>query len=198
MQWARQKLGMAPPPAAEPVVPNGARLIQANRVKARALEQQIGDIEYEIDEMVNSGAKDSFIRVKLGEKAALQANLISLKQQIANLEAQDRLVSTAYNNKEQALLTKHSAAQTKALVDETEKIDIHGAVDDMRDAMTDVNEHSRALAEPMFVQEDDGGVDAELEMLKQRVADKKAAEMPTIVKRKVAKVAVKNKINEGV
>jgi len=162
-----------------------AKLLKAQKMQLSSLKEEYQEVCEEVDIAVESGNK-SVARTKLQRKNQLDAEIRLLQGKIQNQEAAQRTITNASSNKEQALLMREGAAELGAIVDETERIDLDEIVDTFQDNAARTHEFSSRLSEPIIsnsvygTNEDGQDIDDELDMLMQRKADAKTADMPNV------------------
>jgi len=162
-----------------------AKLLKAQKMQLSSLKEEYQEVCEEVDIAVESGNK-SAARTKLQRKNQLDAEIRLLQGKIQNQEAAQRTITNASSNKEQALLMRDGAAELGAIVDETERIDLDEIVDTFQDNAARTHEFSSRLSEPIIsnsvygTNEDGQDIDEELDMLMQRKADAKTADMPNV------------------
>ncbi len=158
MQWFREKIGLAEAPPPQPAGGAGgvgateadaAKLLRTQRLKLGQLKAEYDDVDMEFREAL-AGGNQSAARAKLVKKRELEAQMRQLEGKINNQAAVLNTLSTADANLQQARVVREGADQLGALVKETEKIDLDGAVDSFQDSAALTNDYSNRLSEPLF------------------------------------------------
>ncbi len=157
---------------------------------------QIGQLQEDVDELnekiqLAAAANDRrSAGVHIAERKRIQLDIDTRQKKLANTRAQLQAIETANANLEQGLLMREGADELKSAVEAMDTIDLNGAVDDMQEAASMVNEHNDRLTDPIF-----GGGEELADEVNAELDAVMAARMPSVptvapVKRIPANVAV--------
>lgn len=160
---------------------DAAKLLRTNQVKLGQLKSQLVIVQDEIDDAMQIG-DDATAKSKMTRRNGLKIQIKQLEAKIENQIAIGNAIATADSNRQQALVVQEGAYQLESIVAETEKIDIHHAVDTFQDNSKATQEFSSRLSEPLYNIEDPTGeqesVDDELRRMKEEAALSKFDPIP--------------------
>lgn len=126
-----------------------AALERAQKVQLGALQEEFEEITAELKAIDISKHRQLAMK-KLQERKRIEAEMDMLSKKLANTRGQLKIVQNAKSNLEQSVAIKEGAVELQAVAMAIEQLDMQQSVDDIQEAVAELNEHERVLTMPLF------------------------------------------------